>query len=51
MAHLEAYLRLLDADAESADWREAASILLELDVVKDPEGGEHGRVISCASSG
>jgi Uncharacterized conserved protein (DUF2285) len=37
MAHLVTYLRLLDADAEGADWREVAAIVLELDVAKDPE--------------
>ena len=36
MAHLVKYLRLLDADAEGADWREVAAIVLELDVAKDP---------------
>ena len=28
MAHLVTYLRLLDADAEGADWREVAAIVL-----------------------
>ena len=37
MAHLVTYLRLLDADAEGADWREVATIVLELDVAKDFE--------------
>ncbi len=36
MPHLVTYLRLLDADAGGADWREAARIVLELDVMKDP---------------
>jgi hypothetical protein len=35
MAHLVTYVRLLDADAEGADWREVAAIVLELDVAKD----------------
>jgi len=30
MAHLVTYLRLLDADAESADWRDVATIVLGL---------------------
>ncbi len=30
-AHGLTYLRLLDADAEGADWREAASIILKID--------------------
>ena len=33
--HLVTYLRLLDADAEGADWREVARIVLHLD--PDPE--------------
>ena len=33
--HLVTYLRLLDADAEGADWREAATIVLSLNVEKD----------------
>jgi hypothetical protein len=37
MAHLVTYLRLLDADAEGADWGEAARIVLKLDVRKDTE--------------
>jgi hypothetical protein len=37
MAHLVTYLRLLDADAEGADWQEVAAIVLELDVAKDPK--------------
>ena len=35
MDHLVTYLRLLDADADGADWREVASIVLNLDVEKD----------------
>jgi hypothetical protein len=37
MSHLVTYLRLLDADEEGADWRDAAGIVLKLDVRKDPE--------------
>jgi hypothetical protein len=37
MNHLMTYLRLLDADADGADWREVAKIVLNLDVEKDPE--------------
>ena len=37
MSHLVTYLRLLDADAENADWREAARIVLSLDVENDPD--------------
>jgi hypothetical protein len=37
MDHLVTYLRLLDADADGADWREVARIVLNLDVEKDPD--------------
>jgi len=37
-AHLVTYLRLLDAEAERADWREAARIVLHRDCVSDPGG-------------
>ena len=37
MSHLVTYLRLLDADAEGADWREVARIVLNLDAEKEPE--------------
>ena len=35
-AHLQAYIRLLDAAAAGADWREAAALVLGLDVEADP---------------
>jgi hypothetical protein len=34
--HLATYLRLLDAAAEGADWREAVKIIFGLDPVKEP---------------
>jgi hypothetical protein len=34
--HLVTYLRLLDADAEGADWREVAKIVLHIDPVREP---------------
>jgi hypothetical protein len=37
MNHLVTYLRLLDADAEGADWREVARIVLNLDAENEPE--------------
>jgi len=37
-AHLLLYLRLLDAEAAKADWREVARILLNRDASVDPEG-------------
>ena len=36
-SHLAAYIRLLDADAEGADWREAVQIIFGLDPDGDPE--------------
>jgi len=36
-ARLQTYLRLLDAAAAGADWREAAAVILDLDVAADPE--------------
>jgi len=35
-AHFVVYLRLLDAEAEGADWREVAEIVLGLDPAADP---------------
>jgi hypothetical protein len=35
--HLVTYLRLLDADAEGADWREVALIVLQIDPAREPE--------------
>ena len=35
--HLVTYLRLLDAAAENADWREVARIVLHIDPDKEPE--------------
>ncbi len=37
MSHLVTYLRVLDADAEGADWREVAKIVLNVDGEKEPE--------------
>lgn len=36
-AHLQIYIRLLDAVAAQADWREAAALVLGLDVAADPQ--------------
>lgn len=36
-AHLVTYLRMLDADADKADWREVAQIVLHLDPDADRE--------------
>ncbi len=35
--HLVTYIRLLDADAEGADWREAVSVIFGLDPDRDPD--------------
>jgi len=35
--HLADYLRMLDADAEGADWREAAALIFSIDVVAEPD--------------
>ncbi len=36
--HLIVYLRLLDAAADNADWREVARLVLNIDPDQDPEG-------------
>ena len=35
--HLLTYLRLLDADAEGADWAEVARVVLHIDPLHEPE--------------
>jgi hypothetical protein len=35
--HLLTYLRLLDADAEGADWAEVARVVLHIDPLREPE--------------
>lgn len=35
--HLVTYLRLIDADAAGADWREVAQIVLHIDPSRDPD--------------
>ena len=37
-AHRICYLRLLDADADGADWREVARTVMKLDPDADPDG-------------
>lgn len=39
--HLITYMRLLDADAEGADWREVARIVLHRDPVAEPGRTRH----------
>ncbi|TAJ95577.1 MAG: DUF2285 domain-containing protein [Reyranella sp.] len=36
-SHLALYIRLLDAAAEGADWREAVQVLFGLDPDRDPD--------------
>lgn len=35
--HLIDYLRLLDADTDGADWREAAAVIFGIDVAAEPD--------------
>jgi Uncharacterized conserved protein (DUF2285) len=35
--HLATYVRLLDADAEGADWREVVTIIFGLDPAREPD--------------
>lgn len=39
--HLKLYLRLLDADAEGANWCEVVTILFGIDPSDDPERARH----------
>jgi Uncharacterized conserved protein (DUF2285) len=34
--HFAVYLRLLDADADGADWREVTTIVLQIDPTREP---------------
>lgn len=36
-AHFKTYLRLLDADAEGADWQEAVEIIFGIDPGQEPD--------------
>ncbi len=36
-AHLKLYMRLLDAEADGADWEEAVEILFGIDPDREPE--------------
>jgi hypothetical protein len=35
--HISTYLRMLDAEAENADWREVARVVLHIDPEREPE--------------
>lgn len=39
-AHFTDYLRLLDADADGADWREAVAVIFDIDPIREPERAE-----------
>lgn len=39
--HLVTYLRLLDADAEGADWREVSQLVLHIDPSREPDRARH----------
>lgn len=40
-AHTTLYLRLLDADADGADWRDVVSVLFGLDAAHDENRARH----------
>ncbi|WP_379071762.1 DNA -binding domain-containing protein [Mesorhizobium sp. UC22_110] len=37
--HVKLYLRLLDAETEGADWREAVTVLFGIDPLAEPQRG------------
>jgi len=39
--HVKLYLRLLDAEADGADWREAVEVLFGIDAGHEPERARH----------
>lgn len=39
--HFLTYARLLDAERQAQDWREAAADILKLDVTHDPAAAQH----------
>ena len=38
--HLTTYLRLLDADAQGADWAEGARTVSHIDFAREPDGSD-----------
>lgn len=38
--HLITYLRVLDAEADGADWREVAEVVLHIDPIQEPQRAE-----------
>ena len=50
--HIITYLRLLDADAEGADWRDVSRIVLRIDPDREPDGrGEPSKATSRVPNG
>lgn len=39
--HVKLYMRLLDAEADGADWREVVALLFRLDPDDDPKRARH----------
>ncbi|SDD06922.1 Uncharacterized conserved protein [Bradyrhizobium brasilense] len=39
--HVKLYMRLLDAAADGADWREAVQVLFGIDPEREPERARH----------
>lgn len=40
--HIKLYMRLLDAAADGADWREAVVVLFGIDPVREPDRAQGG---------
>lgn len=36
-SHMKVYMRVLDAEADGADWREVVTVIFGLDPISDPE--------------
>jgi hypothetical protein len=49
--HAVTYLRLLDADAEGADWQEVARIVLHIDPTSRRALGRHSKATCRARNG
>ncbi|MEI9405148.1 DNA -binding domain-containing protein [Mesorhizobium argentiipisi] len=40
-SHIKLYMRLFDADADGADWREVVKVLFGIDPAKEPQRARH----------
>lgn len=40
-SHVKLYMRLSDADADGADWREVVKLLFGIDPAKEPQRARH----------